>query len=803
MADAIDGPEDEQLAELFAEFLKAADEGRDNSAELLARAGELRARLEAMIALERKVRTLARPTDAPAKSADAPRLFGRFEILGTLGKTGLSRVYLAHDPKLGRRLALKVLDRERILDKQQDSWIDNEARTLAKIEHPGVVRVYEVGKTDTHAYLVMELLTGPSLQEVIAALALQRAGGTQVDGKAPGEAARRCAARLQPYSARIECLARVAEALAYCHDHGILHRDIKPANVLFDGDGNPKLIDFGLAHLASAEEDTKLGLTGRLFGTAGYIAPEQVDNPRPGADPRSDQFVFGTLAYECFALVNPFLRTGHGPTLDAIARAAPPPLASKAPSLPPDLARVVHHALAREPSERYPSLAALAADLRAILANRPVSVEEPSLAHVARLFLRRHRRGVIVAASVLAVVLGLWAGTWATTTVAEASDLRARLAAIEPQKAESASDLEHQLGPVQELVRSAAAIDGRWLRSFLFQPLSPEVHETVHLWSRRLRDLFERDSARCAKDGLVLQDLVYRRLMPQEARLCPTCPYNVAGRMRGHIQFPEGVLDGHDVYLTRLTLLEFPTEGPYLFDQHVMGAFRPTQFLDSLVPGTYRLHARERGSGKLVYESVFHVPEGWPPGMHVALAHPREELWARSLPIKRTRCALNSGLGFLTVPSFRVLNAPISNAEFARFLDETGETLPEFLAGRASDDPAVASFDLAMRYAAWAGGRLPTYSELVLAMQSGGLVLPDRVSWLRGEYVLDRAHPREEVFDAGFLSYVLRQVASCDRELPAETQGPGSPQKYCCFRIAFSTDSTDIYEQLAIQPVEK
>ena len=252
--------EAERLARWFEEFLAADERGIEREAELLLAAGAQRDALAAKIRLHRQLKALGGAA-APPPSPAAQQRLGRFEVLGSLGQGGISRVLLAFDPKMNRRVALKLIEREMLLDKDQRTWILNEARGLASTSHPGVVQVYEVGEAGPHTYVAMELLTGPSLHEVIAEWTRQREDSAAPslpefeEDRARTEALRALATRLAPYSRRIELLAELAEALAHCHDHGVLHRDIKPKNVQFDGEGRPKWIDFGLAHVEGADED--------------------------------------------------------------------------------------------------------------------------------------------------------------------------------------------------------------------------------------------------------------------------------------------------------------------------------------------------------------------------------------------------------------------------------------------------------------------------------------------------------------------------------------------------------------------
>ena len=532
--DADASAREQRIEALFGEYLAAVDRGEDREEELLARAAELAPELLARMQLERELRALA-PDKATASGPEAPpQRIGRFRILGLLGKGGISVVYLAHDPDMGRRVALKVLNSDSLLDKQNRAWMLNEARALAQLAHPSVVKVHEVGETGTHTYLAMELVTGPSLREVIDELARNARG----EPPSPKGEVVALAERLRPFSARVAVLRQLADALATCHDRGVLHRDIKPHNVLFDAQGTPRLIDFGLAHDARADEDSRIGLTQNLVGTAAYLAPEQVSGNETGADPRSDQFSFGIVAYECFALKNPFQRETQRATMAAAEEAEPPPLRSLAAAIPADLALVIQRALARDPALRHASMAVLGRDLEAVLQHRPVSVQEPSLAHVARLWLRRHRRRVRVAAAALALFVGTLALGTLTDTLRQRGRLRESLATIEPDGFGSVQPFHDSAPLLAELEREAARIDARaWSR---FVPTSrAHVTASIEAWSRNLDRLWQADVRASLERGTPLQDGTYRQLFWQEELLCPECPYNQENRLRGRVLLPE------------------------------------------------------------------------------------------------------------------------------------------------------------------------------------------------------------------------------------------------------------------------
>jgi tRNA A-37 threonylcarbamoyl transferase component Bud32 len=793
MTTTADGEEpDDEIESLFARFLDELERGRDVGEELLAEAGERRAELAERMRHERELRALARTVGASPATPALARRFGRFEILDTLGTGGLGRVYLAHDPKLGRKIALKLLSHGEVHERSQTAWILNEARSLASLSHPGVVQVFEVGEVEGSAYVAMQLLPGPSLAVVIAAWKALRDGAAATLPAATLALAERLASN----TARITCLAHLAEALAHCHARGLMHRDVKPANVLFDEDARPVLIDFGLAHHDAADEDSSLGLTQKLVGTAAYVAPEQVENERTGADARSDQFAFGTLAYECFALENPFQRKNRPATLDAVARAAPPALATRA-AVPPDLARVIHHALEREPGARYPDLAALAADLRAILDSRPISVAEPSPGHLAALWLRRHKRAVAVAGAALALVLALWGTTWALATFTEARAVRAALAGLRPETFEEPDELDRSFETLQGLQQRARRFDAGALRRRVAGPLAPRAEETVHAWSRRLGELLERDRRRSAEEGLALQDMIYRRLAWAERVLCPECPYNLETRARGSVVYPEEQLAGLEVELTRLSVVEVEGDTPLVFDLNLLSAFRPCPMVDLLVPGTYRLQAWTDGRDELTFQSVFFVGEGWPQATRVELVRPVGDLVARCVSVQRTDVELVGGRGRWRIAKTKVLDRLVTIGEFQEYVKETRNPPPEFLESTEHDDAAAVTFSDAMSYAAWAGGRLPTYSELLLAKNSGALNLAAAPS-TSGEFVLDRAHPTEAQQTAGYINYSnldFRPVG--DREIVARpTIG-----SFIGFRVAFDSDLPAYYSELARAPL--
>ncbi|HEX6885050.1 MAG TPA: serine/threonine-protein kinase [Planctomycetota bacterium] len=789
-----------RVERLFDAYLAALEEGRDDATQLLERAGDERAELEARILAERELRTLAHAAEIPR---DAPRL-GRFLILGLLGQGGVGRVHLAYDPRLARKLALKVLEQRELLDKEQGSWILNEARALARISHPGVVRVFEVGEAEGLPFVTMEHLPGPSLADLVREWRRQREESRDGESSEPEPSAttEALAARLAPYSARVECLALLAEALAHCHDRGVLHRDVKPQNVLFDGEGKPRWIDFGLAHDQRADEDSRLGLTTTLVGTAAYLAPEQAARDQTGHDPRSDQFSFATLAYECCALENPFRRKGQRATLAAVEAADPPPLAQLAPAVPPDLARVIRHAHALEPSARYPGMGALAADLRAILANRPVSTEDPSLAHLARLWLRRHRRGASVAAATLFLALVAFLALFVLDSLRARRAIRADLATLrfgEP------AELLATFDPLRGLQQRARELDGSLLRRGLIGSTVAEVDRVADRWSRTLRETCSAERAERARLGLPEPVGLYPKLFQLDALLRPDERANDADRLRGTVRFPEPPA-GHVMELCVTALLDVPPPA-------YASVFRATPRVAWLVPGTYWLRCWEPGAERLHGETVFRVPTGWPPERILGFPPPHAELVARAPLVPASYAAIGAH-GRVRVPSFRALDHLVTSAELDLFLQVTGFA-PAQRAPSAPDEPAWCDIDTALEFASWAGGRLPTLLEFRAAEGVAFPVQGDE-SPAAGEYYLGQgpkglepqwqsyADPTRQGLSAAFYgdtisSYWERTLALGSlrvvlRKLPPRRVG---------FRVVFAADTPAAYQRFVEEPLER
>jgi eukaryotic-like serine/threonine-protein kinase len=310
-------------------------------------------------------------------SVETGTRFGPYTVLNPLGKGGMGEVYRAHDERLARHVAVKVLSPEVEADHAALVRFQREARAVAALSHPNVVAIHDVGQEQGVSYVVMELLEGRSLRDELknGALSLQTTIG---------------------YASQI------AAGLAAAHAKGIVHRDVKPANIFITEEGRLKLLDFGLARVAADETFDAAGATmsrlttpGLVVGTLGYMSPEQVQGEQ--VDARSDIFSFGCVLYEMVTGRRPFVAETAMRLMTAIARDEPPPISS---SLPPALHEILSRCLAKDREKRYGSASDLGRALESLAAEIDRTVPFSSSAPTVALESTRRRRLPLVAAGV-------------------------------------------------------------------------------------------------------------------------------------------------------------------------------------------------------------------------------------------------------------------------------------------------------------------------------------------------------------------------------------------------------------------
>jgi hypothetical protein len=455
---------------------------------------------------------------------------------------------------------------------------------------------------------------------------------------------------------------------------------------------------------------------------------------------------------------------------------------------------VLRHAHARSPADRYPNLSALAADLWAILASRPVSVEDPSLAHLARLWLRRHRRGVSVGGATAALALLAGASLWVFDARAQHASILADLARIAPASFLTAGDFEQSVEPLLELRRRTEEFEASSLRGLVYGGLRARVAAAIDDWSRGLARHHAAYEAECRALGIPLQEEVYRRLFWEESVLCPDCPYNLDNRRRGFLRFPAGALEGLEVALDVLTKQDGPSPELYAF------VFRPTFLGELLTPGTYRLQAWPSGATRLALETVLFVPPGWPAEQPVELNPPCPELIASAIPVPRGTQFLG-GLP-VCVPGFRIRPHLVTIAEFDEFRRACGLPPIGVQSSRTPTDPVWVHYDYASAYAAWVGGRLPSRHELKLAVECGAIPMPQPNRGATGEYLLEML-PADELMPAGvpYRSDDLTGITQASRVVTTVSQLESEGELVGAgFRVVFADDDPEHYRRAADSP---
>jgi len=253
-------------------------------------------------------------------------------------------VYRAHDTRLARDVAIKVLPAGFAADQESLSRFDREARSASGLNHPNIIKVYDIGSADSISYLAMELVEGKTLRD------------TLIEGRLPLRKV-------------INVSFQLANGLAKAHDAGIVHRDLKPENIMISSDGFVKILDFGIAKVTKSGDDQESQIAtqtraGVLLGTVGYMSPEQASSK--AIDFRSDQFSFGAILYEMIAGKRAFSRNTGVETLAAIINEEPEPLVSLNRETPVALQWIIERCLAKDPEDRYASTRDLARDLQTI-----------------------------------------------------------------------------------------------------------------------------------------------------------------------------------------------------------------------------------------------------------------------------------------------------------------------------------------------------------------------------------------------------------------------------------------------------
>lgn len=375
---------------------------------------------------------MVQPPGAAANNSDriepGVRLADRYLVQQVVGYGGMATVYHGRDTLLDRDVAIKVLNQRLGPGDADRAAFLREARAAASLSHPGITGTYDAGVYSDWPYIVMEFVPGGSLKQVI-------------DRRSP----------LPPDEA-VAIATRLAEALDYGHRRGVVHCDVKPQNVLLDGEGEPKLVDFGISQTVAATA----ALTATVTGTAAYVAPEQLEGlPLDG---RADVYSLGTVLYQLLSHALPF--EAPNPTALATRRlvAAPRPLRQVNPAVPPAMAAIVMRCLERDRDRRFASAAELAAALRGYREGRDTTsplTRSPGID--ATQVWQRQRAAVVTEArgrpllfwslvSVLAALLVILAVVLVVVVPNRGASATVTVPSVTSQRLDQASDQLHQAG---------------------------------------------------------------------------------------------------------------------------------------------------------------------------------------------------------------------------------------------------------------------------------------------------------------------------------------------------------------------
>jgi WD40 repeat protein/predicted Ser/Thr protein kinase len=395
-------PLDERLADLLLRWEELHEQGRAVTPEELCRDcpelfDEVRRRIRDLQSLGPALATAVwQPTQTappgPARAAAAagpgPQHAGSvpgYEILGELGRGGMGVVYKARQKGLGRVVALKMILVGAHAGPVQRARFRGEAEAAARLQHPNIVAVHEVGEHEGCPYFSLEYVDGRSLNDALFDKL-----------PTPAEAA-----------ALVE---QLAHAVHYAHQRGIVHRDLKPANVLLTADGTPRITDFGLAkRLDDAEGRTR---TGDVLGTPSYMAPEQAAGRNKDVGPATDVYALGAILYALLTGVPPFEGSSSWETVNLVLGAEPEPPSRRNPGVPRDLETICLKCLEKDVLRRYASARALAEDLRRFRAGEPIEARPVGWPERAAKWVRRRPAVAALLAVSVASLLVLLAGGW-------------------------------------------------------------------------------------------------------------------------------------------------------------------------------------------------------------------------------------------------------------------------------------------------------------------------------------------------------------------------------------------------------
>ncbi len=397
-----------------------------------------------------------------------PEIGQRYQIYDELGAGGAAQVYLGYDTDLARQVAIKILRRHRRASRDSVVRFLNEAKITARLQHPGIVPIHDIGIIQGELFIAMEKVEGRTLREIL-------------DERQPKSHQGRSLDEL------IRLFEHICQIVGYAHSIGVVHRDLKPANLMSGEFNKVYVMDWGLAmdsrrdsrlsdaldrYLAKGTAETAAGGDANRFaGTPAYMAPEQIVGMQGQVDPRSDVFALGVILYEMLAGKHPFERATMRETMHAIKNDPPPPIKA---SVNRDLKLVCAKALAKLPEKRYATAGELAEDIHRALNQYPVAARRNKVsAHV----LKYGRRNWILACIVAAVTL---AAVYFVTTRQRQEEEVTRWLSLAAERLRSAREHDEVADDLELRLHAAQASFRESLRRNLSIVRSREQADNIH-----------------------------------------------------------------------------------------------------------------------------------------------------------------------------------------------------------------------------------------------------------------------------------------------------------------------------------
>ncbi len=442
----------------------------------------------------RQLKVLGDPTRPPARPA--LEQVGPYVILEEIGVGGQGVVYLAEDSRIGRRVAVKVLTAWGAASDRAVARFRREAALASRLDHPGICTVYETGRARGVPYLVMGHVPGESLARKLKDGSLYSESSSDgsrssASGLSSGDSSTPSS---HPARARVMgIMEKVARALHAAHLAGVVHRDIKPGNIMITPDGDPVILDFGLAR-HTEQEGVSLTRTGDVFGTPAYMAPEQLASEHRSVDPRADVWALGVTMYECLTGRRPFQPPTRQQLYDAILHEEPPDLRKRGSSIPWDLAVIVQTAMEKDRDRRYQTALDLAEDLHRVRTFQPILARPVGVGTKALRFVQRNR----VPALLLALLIGVLG--FGLLRVSHQKDLLVQRNSQLDAKTRDADESARRAAGLAEATRQSLLewerlADARRLEDLLHEatgrlwPAEPDRIPLHEDWLRRVRDL--------------------------------------------------------------------------------------------------------------------------------------------------------------------------------------------------------------------------------------------------------------------------------------------------------------------------